>query len=153
MTQPQRRRPGNSSPIKLMPEVEAVQTPPPAPEIQANPVVAHPVATPPTARSEHRRSTTTPGSSSQEAPATPASHIPADDPKVSVTVTLRRSVKKTAETAVLRTGGFHDGYSSFSALVENAVQLELQRLAAAYNGGVPFEQNGGSFRQGRPLGS
>jgi hypothetical protein len=70
-----------------------------------------------------------------------------------VTVTLRRSIKKTAETAVLRTAGLPDGYQSFSALVEGAVQRELQRLADEYNGGEAFTPNGGAFRQGRPFSS
>ncbi|WP_411698541.1 hypothetical protein [Conyzicola sp.] len=72
--------------------------------------------------------------------------------KKAVTVGLRVSVKKRAETAVLRTAPYKGGYLSLSALVDGAIERELDRLAIEFNDGEPFPQNGGDFRQGRPVG-
>jgi len=63
------------------------------------------------------------------------------------------SLKKQAETAVLRTATFPEGYSSMAGLIEGALRRELARLADEYNEGEPFPANTGTFRQGRPLGS
>lgn len=152
MTQPQRRRPGSASPIKLVPAVEPVQTPAAAPTETPS---ESPTATNGAPSSSPRQKTSTPRRKPVGSPAPPAP-VAADaapDTKAPVTVTLRRSIKKTAETAVLRTAGLPDGYQSFSALVEGAVQRELQRLADEYNGGEAFTPNGGAFRQGRPFSS
>lgn len=73
--------------------------------------------------------------------------------KKAVTFALRTSLKKRAETAVLRTAGYEGGYKSMAALVEGALERELERLAVEFNDGEPFPQNTGGFRQGRPLGS
>lgn len=70
-----------------------------------------------------------------------------------MTLSIRASVKKRAETAVLRTSGYDGGYKSMSALIEAAVEHELEKLAIEFNNGEPFPPNGGEFRQGRPLGS
>ncbi|SDZ56554.1 hypothetical protein SAMN05216554_0051 [Herbiconiux ginsengi] len=144
MSQPQRRRPGSASPIKLVPTVEPVQTPTvTAPEA---PVEASAVAPQPSKPAGRKPLKSPPATA-------PTATKDAADVKTPVTVTIHRSVKKTAETAVLRTAGFPNGYPSFSALVEGAIQRELQRLADEYNGGEAFTPNGGSFRQGRPFSS
>ncbi|MCI4659558.1 hypothetical protein [Cryobacterium zhongshanensis] len=75
------------------------------------------------------------------------------DEKKSVTFGLRMSLKKRAETAVLRTAGYEGGYTSMTALVEGALEREIERLAIEFNNGEPFPRNNGGFRQGRPLGS
>lgn len=128
MTTPSRRRPGSASPIRLVPEVEEVRTPP-AMELQ--PAVPSPV---------------------------PESKAPSADPvesdeKKAVTFGLRTSLKKRAETAVLRTAGYEGGYNSMAALVDGALERELARLSIEFNNGEPFPRNIGGFRQGRPLGS
>jgi len=80
------------------------------------------------------------------------STAPADDDRtVAVTTLLRRSLKLQAQTAVLRTQQEPDGYRSFAQFVNAAIERELQRLAAEYNDGAPFEQNPGPFRTGRPF--
>ena len=152
MTQPQRRRPGSTSPIKLVPTVEPVQTPAAAPTETPS---ASTAATNGSSSSPPKKRAATPRQKpvGPPTPAVPAGADHAADVKAPVTVTLRRSIKKTAETAVLRTAGLPHGYQSFSALVEGAVQRELQRLADEYNEGEAFTPNGGSFRQGRPFGS
>ena len=75
------------------------------------------------------------------------------DEKKAVTFGLRTSLKKRAETAVLRTAGYEGGYNSMAALVDGALERELARLAIEFNNGEPFPRNLGGFRQGRPLGS
>ncbi|KRE28233.1 hypothetical protein ASG80_21375 [Agromyces sp. Soil535] len=69
------------------------------------------------------------------------------------TFSIRKTVKKSAETAVFRTAGYPGGYTSLKALVEGAIERELVRLADEFNGGEPFPPNEGGFRRGRPFGS
>lgn len=75
------------------------------------------------------------------------------DAKKAITVAIRESLKKRAETAVLRTAGYEGGYLSMAALIEGAIERELERLAGEFNDGEPFLGNVGSFRRGRPAGS
>lgn len=75
------------------------------------------------------------------------------DGKKAVTFAIRTSLKKRAETAVLRTAGYEGGYLSMAALLEGAIERELERLADEFNDGEPFLVNVGSFRRGRPAGS
>lgn len=135
MTAPIRRRPGNTSPLALVPEVEELRTSPvEAPSHQDTPAApAAPAAAP--------------------AAAVPAVEPIESDEKKAVTFGLRTALKKRAETAVLRTAGYQGGYKSMAALVEGALERELERLALEFNDGEPFPQNTGGFRQGRPLGS
>ena len=128
MTAPSRRRPGSASPIRLVPEVEEVRTPP-SMELP-----------PDTASSNPRSSASSDGAVE-------------GDEKKAVTFGLRTSLKKRAETAVLRTAGYEGGYNSMAALVDGALERELARLAVEFNNGEPFPRNVGGFRQGRPLGS
>ena len=128
MTAPIRRRPGSASPIRLVPEVEEVRTPP---AMEAPPAVPSPTPT-------------------SKAPLADALE---SDEKKAVTFGLRTSLKKRAETAVLRTAGYEGGYASMTALVDGALERELERLAVEFNNGEPFPRNVGGFRQGRPLGS
>ena len=128
MTAPSRRRPGSASPIRLVPEVEEVRTPP---AMEAPPAAPAPTPT-----------STAPSADAVES-----------DEKKAVTFGLRTSLKKRAETAVLRTASYEGGYSSMTALVDGALERELARLAVEFNNGEPFTRNVGGFRQGRPLGS
>jgi hypothetical protein len=73
--------------------------------------------------------------------------------KVATTVPIRRSLKARAQTAVLRTGSYNDGYSSFAAFIDGAIEAELKRLESIFNDGEPFPEHDGAFRRGRPLGS
>jgi hypothetical protein len=75
------------------------------------------------------------------------------DEKKAVTLGIRASLNKRAQMAVLRTGGYEGGYISMTALLEGALERELERLAIEFNNGEPFTLNAGHFRQGRPLGS
>lgn len=135
MTAPIRRRPGTTSPLALVPEVEELRTSPveePAQSISESAPSA-PVAAPATAA--------------------PRVETVESAEKKAVTFALRTSLKKRAETAVLRTAGYEGGFKSMAALVEGALERELERLAVEFNDGEPFPQNTGGFRQGRPLGS
>lgn len=79
---------------------------------------------------------------------------PAEDgERTAVTVGIRKLLKKRVETAVLRTAELEGGYPTMAALVQGALERELDRLAIQFNGGEPFQQNIGAFRRGRPLGS
>jgi hypothetical protein len=79
---------------------------------------------------------------------------PEDDRvKEQTSLQLRRTLKRRAQTAVLRTGGYENGYRSFAALVEGALERELERLQDEFNAGQPFPENEGGFRTGRPMGS
>lgn len=136
MTARERRRPGAGAPFPLIPKVEAIVpalAEPPIPDLPAeranDPLVLH-----------DARPTTVP------AP-TPA------ESKLARTFQLRGSILGGAQTAVLRTGGLEGGYSSLNALVEGAIERELQRLADEFNGGEAFPVHAGKFRAGRPIGS
>jgi len=144
MNAPNRRRPGSASPIKLVPEVEEVRT-----STTAEPSEIAPP------------STTEAATKAAGAPTLPMDRkivhgevgVEDDNPKRPVTFNLRTSLKKRAETAVLRTAGYDGGYQSMAALVDGALERELERLAIEFNDGEPFPRNAGGFRQGRPLGS
>ena len=69
------------------------------------------------------------------------------------TFQLRESLLRQAQTAVLQTGQFDNGYSSLNALVVGALERELQRLAAEFNDGAKFPEHRGAFRTGRPIGA
>jgi hypothetical protein len=75
------------------------------------------------------------------------------DARKAVTYTIHVALKKSAETAVLRTTGYPGGYTSMNALIEGAITHELARLADEFNNGDPFPPNPGNLRRGRPLGS
>lgn len=146
MTAPARRRPGAESPIKLTPQVEEVRTAASVPMQEAAPAVSpqeQPPAPAKTATAKRRK------------PAAVTTPMPAGDSDATepATFNLRSVVKKSAETAVLRTQGYPGGYTSMKALVEGALERELARLADEFNGGEPFPPNEGGFRRGRPLGS
>jgi hypothetical protein len=135
MTAPIRRRPGSTSPLALVPEVEELRTSPvEEPKQTATPAAPVPPAAAPV-----------------EAAA--VAELVESDERKAVTFGLRVSLKKRAETAVLRTAGYQGGYTSMAALVEGALERELERLALEFNNGEPFPRNTGGFRQGRPLGS
>lgn len=149
MPVPIRRRPGSESPIKLSVEVESVRTPA-TPPVEAQPVaapapsIAQDVeATPPkpTRRRGQRQAGVPVRVSAAEEP----------EPKVTVTVQLRDSLRRQAQTAVLRTAGLPGGHRSFAALIDAAVSREIESLEVAFNNGRPFEPNQGAFRIGRPF--
>ena len=78
---------------------------------------------------------------------------PVKEATIPTTVALREGLKRRAQTAVLQTAALPGGYRSFAALVDGALERELERLANEHNGSVPFEPNAGGFRTGRPFGS
>jgi len=93
-----------------------------------------------------------------EAPVTPESlrqepSQPVKEATIPTTVALREGLKRRAQSAVLQTAALPGGYRSFAALVDGALERELERLANEHNGSVPFEPNAGGFRTGRPFGS
>lgn len=87
-----------------------------------------------------------------EGPAATAPEHIFEDYKRNITVGIWVSLKKRTETAVLRTGGFEGGHSSFASLLESALERELEHLAKEFNDGVPFPMNERGFRTGRPTG-
>lgn len=141
---PARRRPGADSPIKLTAQVEEVRT---AATVPVAPEPAVPVEQ---ASAQPQRT-----ASQRNTPATTPAPPPAIDPDATepATFSICKTVKKSAETAVLRTAGYPGGYTSMKALVEGSIERELVRLADAFNGGEPFPPNEGEFRRGRPFGS
>jgi cell division septation protein DedD len=94
-------------------------------------------------------------STAPEAPAPPTPVAPAFDEnaKLPMTLSVRGGLKKRAETAIMLTTMEEGGHKSLVSFVETAMQNELDRLAAKYNDGVPYEPNTGGFRTGRVLGS
>lgn len=145
MSAPARQRPTGRSPIKLVADVEQVRTP------VASPAGAAPLEAPPEA-AEQTSPEITASATSAPVATQPVSRA-ADSARKPVTVTLSVETKRRAETAVMRTAGRANGYTSFSSLVEGAIEHELARLAEEHNAGEPFPPNEGAFRQGRPLGS
>lgn len=145
MSAPARRRPGASSPISLTPKVEPVNTGTP----EATPIDGAVGTLPP----PEPVPTSAPKSSPRSKDAGTSGTAPTteDDSTVAVTTLVRRSLKLQAQTAVLRTQQEPNGYRSFAQFVNAAIERELQRLAAEYNDGAPFEQNPGPFRTGRPF--
>jgi hypothetical protein len=150
MSAPERRRPGGASAIRLTAEPEVVKTGAlPVGATQAE-VVADAVLSIQTASANL--------AVASESTATVVSEDPPhrqeeDRAKEQTSLQLRRSLKRRAQTAVLRTGGYEDGYRSFASLVEGALERELSRLEAEFNAGQPFPENEGGFRTGRPMGS
>lgn len=155
MSQPARQRPGSASPIKkLTPDVEPVQTPASAavdePQLSVDDQATMDAVGAPAPPSPSSKTQRSPKRSADTENSPREASIQSDDPKVPVTLGLRGSLKRMSETAVLRVP---DEYRSFAGFVEGAIERELKRMADLYNGGVPFEQNNGSFRRGRPFNS
>ena len=98
--------------------------------------------------SEHAPATPTAAPQRAAAPSAVAS---AKNPSTTVSLKMDNALIAQAKTAVLRTAGSEGGYKSFVALVQGAVERELQRLAEEFNDGAPFEKHEGEFRRGRPL--
>lgn len=69
-----------------------------------------------------------------------------------VTVKIQNDVISRAKSAVLHTAGQPGGHKSFAALVQAAVEREVQRLADEFNEGQPYGELQGEFRRGRPFG-
>jgi hypothetical protein len=90
------------------------------------------------------------GEISRSAPPLPR-EVSVEDVTIATTTLLRRSLKLQAQTAVLQTQSEAEGYRSFAQRVNGALERELQRLSDEYNGGVPFRENPGRFRTGRPF--
>ena len=150
MTAPERRRPGGASAIRLTAEPEAVKTGAPLVEATQAAVVGDAVLSMQTASG---RSTIVSDPTATAVHEEPAHRQEEDRAKEQTSLQLRRSLKRRAQTAVLRTGGYEDGYRSFASLVEGALERELSRLEAEFNAGQPFPENEGAFRTGRPMGS
>lgn len=137
MTAPrERRRPGGGVPFPLIPHVEpivsaAIDTPPPASQVES-----------------------THGQAAERAPSSASGPIAAaQDAKVARTFQLRSRTLGAAQTAVLLTAAHQGGYASLNALVEGALNRELQRLADEFSGGEAFPAHVGKFRTGKPIGS
>jgi hypothetical protein len=138
----ERRRPAGSSPIVLSPQVEPepVQTPTTAVEaVQASEPAVHSEAAPATVTKIKREPRPV------ATPAAVALHAPVSDAKVQRTFQFKDSLIKRAETAVLRTAG-QGGHTSMTALLNAALERELQRLETEFNDGEPFPANCGAFR-------
>lgn len=60
---------------------------------------------------------------------------------------MRTSLKKRVETAVFRTAGLDGGYMSMTALIDGALERELERLALEFNEGEPFPANTQGLRR------
>ena len=161
MSTPQRRRPGGTSQISLTPRVEAIRTPgtpgtPPTSDGDAE--ASGPLTSQPTAEVDRE-------SAQHAAPKQRAERNPAGKPerpvppavsglKIARTFQIREELVRQAETAVLRTAGYDGGHVSMTALVNEALRRELERLAEEFNGGEEFPQNAsGQFRTGRPIGT
>lgn len=146
----QRKRPGSTSPIALTPKVETIQTPAsPPPDVPAP--VAEPVI-------EQASQPVDPAPVPMQVPSvaqlvgavTRAPSHP--EARIARTFQLLERLVRQAETAVFTTAG-RGGYTSMAALMNGALEHELERLAAEFNGGEPFPENQQGFRRGRPLGS
>lgn len=155
----ERRRPGSSSPISLTPKVEEIQTPTAA---EPAPAPTPPAASEPAPEAVSdkpapaaKRARTGQSSARRASALAAVPSLPADDDNTTVpkTIQIRTSLALRAQTAVLRTAPEAGGYRSFAALVNGAIEHELERLAAEFNAGEPFEPNRGGFRTGRPFGS
>lgn len=150
MTAPVRRRPGGVSAIRLIAEPEAVKTGSDLPGTTTPQSASESLA--PTPVVEARQ----PAAAIRDVAAQgekPVGRSEDDRAKEQTSLQLRRALKRRAQTAVLRTGGYENGYRSFAALVEGALERELERLQKEFNAGQPFPENEGGFRVGRPMGS
>lgn len=150
MTAPVRRRPGGVSAIRLVADPEAVKTG--ADSLEET--MPHPASEPPALTEEVKAGRPAVAPRDVVAQAEKPVRAPDDDrAKEQTSLQLRRALKRRAQTAVLRTGGYENGYRSFAALVEGALERELERLQNEFNAGQPFPENEGGFRIGRPMGS
>lgn len=151
MNRPARRQPGSASPIALKPFVEPIKTPAASSEVAlTEPVVADAAGE---VSPASPLSPLDPPASAAPAPAVvqpaPEPQRPAPAAKVTRTYKLDLDLVQRAETAVLRAGV----HRSMTALVSEAVERELARLAEECNDGVPYPPNADQFRTGRPIGS
>jgi hypothetical protein len=138
------------SAIRLIAEPEAVKTGADSPETTASQSASAPVVSTPVVEAGQPAAALRDVVAQAEKPVRP----PEDDrAKEQTSLQLRRALKRRAQTAVLRTGGYENGYRSFAALIEGALERELERLQDEFNAGEPFPENEGGFRIGRPLGS
>lgn len=161
MTAPQRRRPGGASQISLTPRVEAIRTPGTpgtAPAAEQEAADSEPPTSQPTA--DVNREPAQPAAPRQRAERKPAGKPERLVPpavsglKIARTFQIREELVRQAETAVLRTAGYNGGHVSMTALVNEALRRELERLAEEFNSGEEFPQNvSGQFRTGRPIGT
>ena len=150
MTAPVRRRPGGVSAIRLVAEPEAVKTGADSHEATISHSGSETPELTPEVRAGQPAAAPRDVGAQAERPVRPPEE---DRAKEQTSLQLRRALKRRAQTAVLRTGGYENGYRSFAALVEGALERELERLQNEFNAGQPFPENEGGFRIGRPMGS
>lgn len=166
MSKPQRKSPASRSVLGLVPEVESiVPTAAPIAEPEVTQVVESTPEQAPAAPPEPIvvESTQTSARTKKTAPRAAESAKPAEGStkRVSetaitsekITVAINGSLKRRAQTAVLRTAAYPNGHQTLASLVEAAIERELAALEADFNRGKPFPENHAGFRTGRPLGS
>lgn len=93
-------------------------------------------------RAAPRRRTSVPSSRAPEPPTREA--------RKSQTCSVRPSVWGRAKAAFQRTQ-WQTGETAFSDLIETAIEREVARREAEYNGGEPYEPHDGPARVGRPM--
>jgi hypothetical protein len=170
---PVRQRPGSASTgSRLTPHVEELNTTPtptakpdkakdapPAAEMTTAaappPAAASPVEPPEPktpAKAQTRAATPEPAQQKPVAAAEPATAAKRGRGE-QFSTRIDPAVLSQAKAVVMFTQMRPGGARSLAALVESALIHENQRFADEFNNGQPFEEFGGEFRTGRPLGS
>lgn len=89
--------------------------------------------------------------SSKKARPAPAVEVPTEEPKESMSVRVRTSIRARSRAAYRATSAF-EGDESYSDMIEKAIEAEVRRRELAHNDGKPFAANTASLPAGRPLG-
>lgn len=117
------------------------------PQVSDAPDVVEPVATAP----EPTPATAPAASPSKKARPAPAVEVPTEEPKESMSVRVRKSIRARSRAAYRATSAI-EADESYSDMIEKAIEAEVRRRELAHNDGKPFAANTASLPAGRPLG-
>lgn len=76
----------------------------------------------------------------------------AEEPKETITVTVRANVRRRSRTA-FREANYRERVRSYSDFVERAIEREITRIEATYNDGQPLPADDEPLTPGRPTGT
>lgn len=98
-----------------------------------------------------REATTADGGTEPPSPAVRPEPVKPANRMVKRTMNVRENTISMMKTAVKKTRGHPGGAETMTALVNAALERELQRLADEFNGGEPFPPSHDNLQPGRPL--
>ena len=88
---------------------------------------------------------------SRRSPSSRTVPVTVDEPKETVTVAIRASVRQRSRAA-FREANYRERTRSYADFVEGAIEREIARIEAAYNDGRPLPADDNPLTPGRPAG-